>query len=140
MPFTVTIPDQEKDQHLARKLTAKLSGILTWALNGCLDWQQHGLGEPEEVRMATDAYRCEQDTMAAFIAECCFAIGMPRSEPATSWMPIKYSGDKNMNPTSFGSKLNSKGYTSKPGTGGYKFYHGIGLPGNGESRGYNSGS
>jgi putative DNA primase/helicase len=59
VPFTVTIPDEEKDRNLPAKLRAEWPGILAWAVRGCLDWQKYGLGEPEAVRAATDAYRAE---------------------------------------------------------------------------------
>jgi putative DNA primase/helicase len=71
VPFTVTIPDEEKDKALPDKLRGELPGILNWAVAGCLDWQRNGLGEPDEVREATAAYQGEQDLLGAFIAERC---------------------------------------------------------------------
>lgn len=44
IPFTVTIPEQEQDPDLVRKLTAELPGILRWAVDGCLAWQRSRLG------------------------------------------------------------------------------------------------
>ena len=52
-------------------LETELPGILRWAVQGCLEWQKDGLGEPEEVRAATAAYREEMDVIGAFIDECC---------------------------------------------------------------------
>src|SRR5262249_7552389 len=72
VPFTVTIPPEEKDKNLPKKLKAELPGILRWAVDGCLAWQKDGLGEPEDVTKATDEYRAEQDLVAGFIAACCF--------------------------------------------------------------------
>src|SRR5262249_20330978 len=71
LPFTVTIPDEERDKHLVEKLKAERPGILAWSVAGCLNWQREGLGEPEEVKAATDQYRTEQDGVAGFIAACC---------------------------------------------------------------------
>ena len=59
MPFEVRIPEHEKDKKLPEKLRAERSGILAWAVRGCLDWQKNGLGEAEEVRAATETYRAE---------------------------------------------------------------------------------
>lgn len=50
---------------------AELPGILNWAIEGCLDWQRNGLGEPPEVRMATADYRDEMDTLGGFLGDCC---------------------------------------------------------------------
>ncbi|MBV9452643.1 MAG: hypothetical protein JOZ19_00760 [Rubrobacter sp.] len=66
VPFDVRIPSGEVDRELPEKLKAELPGILAWAVRGCLDWQKNGLGEPEEVRAATEAYRAEMDVLVAF--------------------------------------------------------------------------
>lgn len=42
LPFTVTIPKEERDQNFLEKLTAELSGILAWMIEGCLMWQRMG--------------------------------------------------------------------------------------------------
>jgi putative DNA primase/helicase len=129
VPFTVTIPPEEQDKTLPQKLLAELPGILAWAVRGCLEWQRFGLGEPEEVRVATDAYRAEQDGLATFIATCCFTSSHARVR--TSAMHESYerwSGDK-VSAKTFTAMMEEKGYPSKRGGhGGYAFYHGIGLP------------
>jgi putative DNA primase/helicase len=56
---------------LPAKLAAEASGILTWAVQGCLEWQHRGLGTPDEVRAATEGYRAEMDLLAAFISDRC---------------------------------------------------------------------
>src|SRR5262249_33239769 len=71
VPFTVTIPDKEKDKTLPDKLKAELAGILAWAVRGCLDWQRFGMAEPVEVREATTRYQAEQDSVQGFLNECC---------------------------------------------------------------------
>ena len=64
VPLGVVIPKAEQDRSLRDKLRAERSGILNWALEGCLEWQREGLGEPEEVRLATEEYREDIDTFA----------------------------------------------------------------------------
>lgn len=71
IPFNVTIPPEERDKDLPNKLRKELSGILNWAVMGCMDWQKNGLGEPEEVKKATEGYRDEMDVISRFISECC---------------------------------------------------------------------
>ena len=41
VPFTVTIPEQERDPRLTQKLAEELPGILAWAVRGCLARVRH---------------------------------------------------------------------------------------------------
>jgi putative DNA primase/helicase len=71
VPFTVYIPDEEKDEALKFKLLNELPGILAWAVHGCLAYQKEGLKEPQAVTQATNDYRKENDILGIFIDECC---------------------------------------------------------------------
>ena len=71
VPFAVTIPEAERDRDLQDKLRTELSGILRWAVTGCLLWQKHGLQPPEKVNVATLEYRRESDVLGAFLNDCC---------------------------------------------------------------------
>lgn len=66
IPWTVTIAPEHRDTSLPDKLRAEMPGILAWAVRGCLEWQERGLGEPVEVTQATAAYRDESDPMREF--------------------------------------------------------------------------
>jgi putative DNA primase/helicase len=67
VPFTVRIPDEEKDLTLAEKLIDELPGILNWAIEGCLRWRKEGLVTPQCVRSATEDYRREEDVIGQFL-------------------------------------------------------------------------
>tara|TARA_R110002096_G_scaffold173781_9_gene349039 strand:+ start:251880 stop:254060 length:2181 start_codon:yes stop_codon:yes gene_type:complete len=83
IPFGVTIPDNERDPYLIEKLKAEASGILAWAVRGCLEWQQCGLELPEAVRNATSQYQQTADIVSMFIEECCeVADGVTVSKPS----------------------------------------------------------
>ena len=71
IPFAVTIPPEEIDPTLSDTLLRELPGILAWALQGCLLWQETGLGVPPEIEAATAKYRAESDVFGAFLEECC---------------------------------------------------------------------
>jgi putative DNA primase/helicase len=71
IPFTVTIPPEERDLELGAKLEAELPGILAWAIQGCLIWQAEGLNPPLAVSEATQAYLMAEDSVSAWIEECC---------------------------------------------------------------------
>ena len=71
IPFDVVIPKGERDPYLGEKLEDEGSGILAWAIDGCLGWQEGGLAPPEAVTKATDAYFTAQDSFSVWIDECC---------------------------------------------------------------------
>jgi len=71
IPFDVEILEQERDPLLQDKLAQELTGILAWAVKGCLAWQRMGINAPEIVKLATSEYRAEQDMMGQFVEDCC---------------------------------------------------------------------
>ncbi len=71
IPFSVTIPKADQDKEQEKKLLQELPGILQWALIGLKDYLDIGLEPPEAVKIATEAYRRENDSLEAFISECC---------------------------------------------------------------------
>jgi putative DNA primase/helicase len=56
VPFLVTIPQAERDPQLIDKLKTEAPQILRWMIDGCLDWQENGLGVPPTVREASSDY------------------------------------------------------------------------------------
>jgi len=135
VPFEVTIPEADRDPQLVEKLRADLPGILAWAVRGCLEWQAEGLGEPEEVRSATETYRSEMDVIAAFIDECCvvhdgaFATASALYQAYTDW--CEGTGERRESQRRFGERLRERGYergrvSSGVSKGKYE-YLGIGL-------------
>ncbi len=66
IPFLQTFPG---DKTLAAALRAEGKGILSWAVRGCLEWQQEGLPTPAAVSEATAAYQVESDPLQAFLDE-----------------------------------------------------------------------
>lgn len=66
IPWTVTIPAEERDPALPSRLRAELPGVLAWAVRGCMAWQKGGLGAPEAVLKATTSYREENDILGEF--------------------------------------------------------------------------
>ena len=73
-PVSVAIPENERDPDLPAKLRAELPGIFAWAVQGCLLWQLVGLSLPRAITDATDSYRAETSTVAAFIRERCEVV------------------------------------------------------------------
>lgn len=71
VPFVVTIPLEERDQQLSEKLQAEWSGILAWAIQGCMEWQRVGLAPAAAVTQATEQYLQGEDSSANWLDECC---------------------------------------------------------------------
>ena len=70
LPFTVTIPASERDPELTEKLRAEWSGVLQWAIEGCLGWQHEGLRPPVIVSGATEEYFSAEDALAQWLEDC----------------------------------------------------------------------
>ncbi len=71
VPFSVTIPPEERDDTLPETLVREWPGILGWMVEGCTAWQREGLNPPEAVRVATAAYLENEDAVGAWLDECC---------------------------------------------------------------------
>lgn len=68
--FDVIIPEAERDALLPYKLQQEFAGILTWAVQGCFEWQRLGLAPPQEVLAVTTEFRMESDSLGSFIEDC----------------------------------------------------------------------
>ncbi len=115
IPFKVIISAEAQDKALPLKLRNELPGILNWAVQGCLEWAKHGLGDPDEVREAVSSYRAEMDTFGDFLAECC-TVSASLSVTATTlynaytaW--AKQTGESTLTQKVFGSELGGRGYS-----------------------------
>jgi P4 family phage/plasmid primase-like protien len=73
VPFTARIPDEQVDPLLSEKLLRERAGILNWLLAGYRRWQGCGMAlpMPDAVRIATEEYRREMDTIGLWLEECC---------------------------------------------------------------------
>lgn len=115
--FPVIIPAEERDPLLIAKLEAELSGILNWAIKGCLEWQRDGLKSPKSVTASIEDYREEMDVLGHWITDAC-KLGPGFSEQANSlyqryrgW--AEWGGFKPMTLTSFGRHLGERGFEKK---------------------------
>lgn len=130
-PFDVTIPKEEQDRHLAKKLQAEAPGILAWAVRGCLIWQQEGLNPPAKVTGATAEYRSEMDAIGRFIEERCIlkpntqVRGKQIYEAYSTW--CEENGDKDLGQHKFGRYLREDCGLKKEHARGGSLWSGIGL-------------
>ncbi|MDP9485580.1 MAG: primase-like DNA-binding domain-containing protein, partial [Actinomycetota bacterium] len=123
------------DPALPAKLRDETAGILAWMVAGCLEWQEHGLGEPESVKSATNRYREEMDTLAGFLEEHC--VVHPSASVPASLLYQRYrkwcaeAGENEEPQKRFGMRLSERGFVSARITNGAhkgrKGWFGIGL-------------
>lgn len=131
IPFVVAIPEGEQDPDLPDRLRAELSGILRWAVEGCLEWQGAGLGVPREVRQATADYRAGEDHIATFIEDACL-VGEDLKVSARAlygayrqW--CEDNGEEPASQKALGTELTERGYEAGRSGGGGRFRRGLGL-------------
>jgi len=132
IPFDVTIPkEQQKPRHeVTAMFQAEFPGILTWAVQGCLQWQRDGLGVPEEVVEATREYEVEQDTFAMFLEEKCVQVPNARAGSTALYKAYRaWAEEHGENPVShkvFSSLMSERGFR-KDHTRTGALYLGVGL-------------
>jgi putative DNA primase/helicase len=120
----------QRDPDLRRKLQEELPGILCWALEGCLLWQQHELGIAPGVERATQAYRQESDQIGRFLKERCIRGSKAATqaqklfEAYREWCRLREEKPELQN--LFARKLNERGVTKKRSRRGFA-YHGVEL-------------
>ncbi len=123
IPFTVKIPPEKQDKMLTAKLRKELPGIFNWAVEGCLQWQKHGLGMPDEIKQATREYRTEMDVVMGFIDDC--LIPKPGNKVASQNLYREYTdwcsqtGHYALSRRKLGTRLKERGYENNKIAGLY---------------------
>lgn len=80
VPFLHTVPAEQRIADLEDQLvTEEGPAILAWIAQGARDYLSSGIAEPSSVRVATDAYQADQDTVGRFVAEAC-DVGDPAAQ------------------------------------------------------------
>ncbi|MCU1490715.1 MAG: phage/plasmid primase, family [Acidimicrobiaceae bacterium] len=132
IPFEVEFGPERADKMLPGRLAEEASGILAWAVQGCLDWQRDGLRIPERVSNATAAYRQSQDHIGRFLVDTC--IPGDTCYVKTSDLRSAYEawcadqGERPWTATAVGRELTSRGFdTSRIGSGNAKARTWLGL-------------
>jgi len=133
IPFDVRIPESERipRRELMDRFKSELPGIFAWAVRGCLEWQEHGLGMPTEVAQATGAYRAEMDVLAQFLDECCIVNPLGKAKAGdlygayVDW--CEANGERPLAQRNFGMRLTERGFEQRRGTGGARWWVGVRL-------------
>lgn len=133
IPFEATISGEEQraDPDFEKRLAEEDPGILNWMLRGCLDWQQEGLGEPDEVTDATREYQRDTDPLQRFLDERCvmevFETVSARDLRTAYEEWCRESDEDPLSAQAFGRRLTDRQIGSGRGPKGEKTRTGIGL-------------
>jgi putative DNA primase/helicase len=130
IPCNLQLGTHEIDRDLVSKLMAEGPGILRALIDGCLDWQKHGLITPECVEEQTANYFYTQDSFSKWLEQCC-VIGKDKKETSEalwrSWqLWAKEHGVTVGDETAFGESLREGEFVygkNVPGTDG-KYHRG----------------
>ena len=116
--FDHIVPKDKVDKFLMKKLQKEVSGILAWALKGCLDWQKNGLAEPEFVRSATQTYREDSDPIELYLSENTEEGG---KEDPKFWTEFSksYEDFKNFSKAAGGWEISKKAFGREMAQHGY---------------------
>lgn len=114
VPFTVFIPEQERDLLLPEKLKAEYPGILAWCVRGAVEWNKGGLRIPEAVRAASREYFSDQDSIGQWLAECAEEGSNLVSRASFAYDSYKRFSEENnffvIDSRQFKEELSSRGY------------------------------
>jgi len=115
---------------LMSELESELSGILNWAIEGCLRWKDEGLALEGKVKAATEEYRVESDVVERFLSEMVVRDKWGQVKASKLYQEYKSWAEKNGEPSisarSFGERILEKGI-SRVHTREGNFYTGIRL-------------
>lgn len=129
VPFSVSFVGRE-DKTLKSRLQAELPGILNWAVEGCLRWQESGLEFPASVVTATSEYRADSDQIGRFLDDCCivgeFASARARELYGAYHRWVDGAGEDSLTETSFGKRMGERGFEKRRTVYGTS-YDGIGI-------------
>jgi putative DNA primase/helicase len=122
IPLTQRFDGSKADPKLPDKLRNELAGVFSWMVEGCLEWQEHGLEEPKTVTDATNQYREEMDTLASFLDEVC--VTGPHYRVLAEGLYQRYamwcdnSGERKDPKKAFVARLEERGFERRRETAG----------------------
>jgi len=135
VPFEHVIPPERRDPSVKARLKdvqESGSAIVAWAVEGCLRWQEEGLGIPDVVKEATEQLRLDMDPLRGFIEDCC-VLNPEAWTPADRLRQVyeqycREVGEKHLlRPEQFGECLRQRGCQPKRRSRGRRGWLGIGL-------------
>jgi putative DNA primase/helicase len=133
IPFAATIPEAERDPQLTDKLLCEADGILTWAVEGCLDYQHDGLKPSAAMKRASAEYRKETDILGEWLETCCEIAPEEKVDQGTAYQNYRtfcsLNGVHPMSKKIFSRKLDERNLSGNAYIGKTRAYAGFKLRG-----------
>ena len=129
VPWSVTIPESERNERLREHLLNELPGILTWIVQGATHYLETGLREPQRVIEESKSTMASCDAIGRWLEECAIKDPQARSKSSElyenfrDWAALE--GETSV-PSSkaIAQSLVGKGYQSKK-SNGLMVWHGV---------------
>lgn len=117
VPWSISIPREQRDRHLGQRLEQELPGILNWTLKGLEEYLSFGLDPlPEAIAHACREYRRESDTIGMWMEQCCSLDPFGRATSAEIHSSYKAwaaaNGYQDVTPKKLANRLKEIGLTS----------------------------
>lgn len=112
---------QNANPDLKAELESEPDAVLSWMIQGWLEYQQNGLMIPADVRAATDAYKADSDAVGRFIEELIYATSQGSEASADvfrawqKWCAV--NGEEPGTQKNFSEELSLRGYRKNKSNG-----------------------
>lgn len=114
-----SIPAEERDLTLKERLKSEYPAILASMIRACIEWQDTGLGKPEQVLHDTEEYLRANDIVGDWLQDCAEPVDQSQFELSaavyrsfTDW--CKEQGDTHiMSKKSLTQRLEQRGFPAK---------------------------
>lgn len=134
IPFTRTVPPEKRVEGLAKQLMEDEGPqILQWVIEGAVDILQQGMGTPDSVRVATQAYASEEDALGRFVADRLHLSDVEAARESTARVRGAYvawcreEGEVALSAQAFGRELRARFGVRTKRSHGSRFYVGMTL-------------
>lgn len=112
IPFRYKVDEKSRDKDLIQKLESELPYILSWAVEGCLAWQEEGLELPKVIKESIQEYKNEMDIISTFLLEECEYVAEWETNANNIYTEYekwaKQSNEHLMSKTKFGRELTKR--------------------------------
>lgn len=120
--FTRHLSEGERVADLDRQIIDReLSGVLSWMVDGCLDWRRGGLRIPPSIADAVAAYRSDTDLLGEWLtSNCRISPDTESAIPELFYSYQRFLTDGNMKAPSrntFGRQLVQRGFRKRESNG-----------------------
>jgi putative DNA primase/helicase len=115
VPFDQTFSKEDADPDLKATLESEPDAVLSWMIQGWIEYRDKGLAIPPAVRTATDAYKADSDAVGRFIEERLYPTTMGTVNSTTlyhEWQKwCASNGEEAATQKAFSDEMTRRGYT-----------------------------